>query len=431
MSPDELIAAEKAHQWHPFTQMEEWCAADHQPLIIERGDGCSLFDSNGLRYLDGNSTIWTNIHGHSHPTITSAVARQLGKIAHVSFLGQTHRPAIELAKKLVSLIDGEPLSRVFFTDDGSTAIECALKMAIQCWQQSGRADKTEILSFDQAYHGDTFGASSIGGIPAFHDRFDQLGLKTHRIRGIEDLEKIPKSTVKRLAAACIEPLIQGAAGMRIWEKGMLRELCEWCEENEVLLILDEVMTGFGRTGTMFAFQQEGIVPDFLCLAKGLTGGTMPLAATMTSESVHSAFLGGRERAFYHGHSYTANPLGCVAALANLQIFEDENTLENLAPKIEYLEAAIGALSSSPNVSAVRNCGFIAAIDLCGADGDALPVEERWGEKVCLRARDLGLLTRPVRDTVVLMLPLSATVDQIDEAIVAIAQSLDVFPGVLD
>ena len=424
MAPDELLEAERRHQWHPFTQMAEWNAPGHQPLIIERGEGVYLIDSEGNRYLDGNSSIWTNIHGHNHPTINRAVKNQLEKIAHSSFLGLTHKPAIALGAALTGLLAGRPLPRVFFSDDGSTAIECALKISLQYWQLLGHPERKEMLAFDQAYHGDTLGAGALGGIASFHDRFSKLGLKTHHIAGIEALDNIAPSTRDQLAAVIIEPMIQGAAGMRTWPEGMLATLRTWCSNHGIHLILDEVMTGFGRTGKMFACQHEDVIPDFLCLAKGLTGGYLPLAATLTSEAIFEAFLGSHDRSFYHGHSYTANPLGCAAALANLQIFEEEETLDQLEAKVHDLEIALETLTeNSPSIASFRQCGLIAGIDLTNADGSPLDPSRKTGAQVCQAARAHGLLTRPVRDTIVFMPALTITRHQIDDAFLALAQAI--------
>jgi adenosylmethionine-8-amino-7-oxononanoate aminotransferase len=400
MSADDISRADKQHVWHPFTDMATWCADDHQPLVVERGEGIYLFDTDGNRYLDGNASIWTNVHGHNHPHINAAIVAQLEKIAHCSFLGTTNAPAAQLAEKLVGLFPPDTLTKVFFSDDGSTAMECAMKMALQFWQLQDRGDRCEFAAFDRAYHGDTFGATALGGIATFHARFEKLGLKVHRLNSAEDLEKLDAS---RLAGIAIEPLIQGAAGMRTWPAGMLKALRDWCDREDVMLILDEVMTGFGRTGKMFACEHEGVVPDFIALAKGLSGGYLPLAATLTTQRVFEAFDG---KPFYYGHSYSGNPLGCAAALANLEVFEMEQTLENLPAKIATLRDELAKLKS---VGEVRQCGLIAGIDLIGGDG-------KLGEKVCLAARELGLLTRPVLDTIVLMPPLAINEEQIVEMV---------------
>ncbi len=397
---DDIAGADKAHVWHPFTDMATWCAGGHEPLVIERGEGVYLFDNGGRRYLDGNASIWTNVHGHQHPHIDAAIKAQLDKVAHVSFLGTANGPAARLAEKLVGLFPDDTLTKVFYSDDGSTAMECAMKMALQFWQLQGDPQRCEFAAFDRAYHGDTFGATALGGIAIFHARFEKLGLKVHRLASVDDLQKLDAN---KLAGIAIEPLIQGAAGMRVWPEGMLRSLRDWCDREDVLLILDEVMTGFGRTGKMFACEHEEVVPDFIALAKGLTGGYLPLAATLTTQRVFEAFDG---NPFYYGHSYSGNPLGCAAALANLEVFELERTLEGLPDKIARLR---GELAKLEGVGEIRQCGLIAGIDLPGGDGSL-------GAKVCRAAREFGLLTRPVLDTVVLMPPLAISEEQIVEMV---------------
>ncbi len=282
-----LIALEKQHLWHPFTPMQDWCAPEHVPLMLVSGQGCVLRDQNGREYLDGNSSIWTNIHGHNHPTITAAITKQLHTVAHTSFLGFTHPPAIELAKQLVDLFPGGKLTRVFYSDNGSTAIEAGVRMALQYWKQNGAPQRDTVLSFDRAYHGDTLGAASLGGLPALKGSGNDFGYNVVRVASMEALDQIDAS---RLAVVIIEPLIQGAAGMRVWPQGMLKQLESWCRANDVLLMLDEVMTGFGRTGKMFACLHEDVVPDIIAMAKGITGGYLPLAATLTTERLFASFL---------------------------------------------------------------------------------------------------------------------------------------------
>jgi adenosylmethionine-8-amino-7-oxononanoate aminotransferase len=426
---EELIRLDKTHLWHPFTQMRDWCAPGHEPLIIVSGEGCVLRDQHGREYLDGNSTIWTNIHGHGHPRIIAAITEQLGRIAHVSALGFTNEPAVRLAAELVALWPGGKLSRVFFTDDGSTAVECAMKMAVQYWQQSGSPGRNRFIAFDQAYHGDTMGAASLGGVPAFHDRFRTLGLPVHFARHMADLQAMTEEESGGCAAVVIEPLIQGAAGMKTWPAGMLSELRAWCDARSVLLIADEVMTGFGRTGRMFACHHEGVTPDFVCLAKGLTGGTLPLAATLTTERIFEAFLGTAEemRTFFYGHSYTGNPLGCAAALGMLAVFREEHTLEALKPKMALLKELLAALQAAHprHVAEVRQCGMIAGIDIVKdtGTGEPYPWAKQTGHRVCLVARAHGLLTRPVRDTLVLMPPLSITLEQLRAAVTALERAI--------
>jgi len=412
-SSADLARLDKAHFWHPFTQMQDWCAPEHEPLLITGGRGALLRDQHGREYLDGNSTIWTNIHGHGHPRITAAIKDQLDRIAHVSALGFTNEPAILLAAELTALWPAGTLTKVFFTDDGSTAIECAMKMAIQFRQQSRQPERTRFLAFDHAYHGDTMGAASLGGVPVFHDRFRTSGLPVTFVRGMAELHALSAGDC---TAVIIEPLIQGAAGMRTWPRGMLGELRAWCDRNEVFLIADEVMTGFGRTGKMFACEQEHVVPDFLCLAKGLTGGTMPLAATLTTERVFNAFLGGYRETFFYGHSYTGNPLGCAAARASLALFREEDTLAALQPKTALLSELLASLQAAhpQQISAVRQCGFIAGVDLA---------QPGAGPRVCHAARAHGLLTRPIRDTLVLMPPLCTTREQLRSAVAALEKGI--------
>ncbi len=436
-----LIAADKSFLWHPFTQMKAWCAPDHDPLVLVEGDGARLRDSEGREYIDGNSSIWTNIHGHRHPKITAAIKAQLDKVAHVSFLGTTNAAAIELAGKLTALFGREgcpqpsveprestegcgepslpPLSRVFYSDDGSTAVEVALKMALQYWQLCGQPRRTRFAAFDNAYHGDTAGASSLGGVSTFAGRFAAMHFPVHHVPDAAALAQLPTDD---LAAVIIEPLVQGAAGIRLWPPGMLRELRAWCDAHGVLLIFDEVLTGFGRPGRMFACEHENVRPDFLCLAKGLTGGYLPLAATLTTNRVYEAFLGEYHelKTFFYGHSYCGNPTGCAAALASLAVFEEEKTLEALQPKIVLLRGLLADLkNASPHVFEVRQCGFIAGIEVRRPDGGAYPWQDQAGARVCLAARRHGLLTRPILDTIALLPPLCITETDLEQAVRAI------------
>ncbi len=418
-----LIQLDKAHLWHPFTQMRDWIAPDHQPLVLVAGHGPWLEDSLGKRYLDGNSSIWTNIHGHNHPTLNRALCKQLEQVAHTSFLGFTNPNAVELARRLVAMFPDSTLTRVFFSDDGSTAIEVAIKMAVQYFRQNGRSQRVGFVSFENAYHGDTLGASSLGGIAVFHDRFRSHHFPVTRIASVESLAAIDPSGI---AGLVIEPLIQGAAGMRLWPAGMLKTLREWCDENGVLLIFDEVMTGFGRTGRYFGCHHEEVVPDFLATAKGLTGGYLPLAATLTTDRIFAGFLGSHEelRTFFYGHSYCGNPLGCTAALANLAIFEEERVLETLPPKIEHLSKRLREVEPLGNLREVRQCGFIAGIEVARKGGDPFDWRDQVGSQICLAARRHGLLTRPIGDVIVLMLPLCVLTPEIDLAINAIGNGIE-------
>lgn len=427
MTTAELQLLDQTHLWHPFTPMAEWCAPGYQPLVLERGEGVWLYDTEGRRYFDGNSSIWTNLHGHCHPVLTAAIREQLDRVAHVSFLGATHEPAVRLAAELVRLFPSGTLTRVFFSDDGSTAVECALRQAWQYWEWMGQPHRRTVAAFAQAYHGDTLGAASLGGIPAFSGTAARLGLPVLRLHDIDELEALPAADTEALSAIIIEPLIQGAAGLRLWPAGMLRTLRDWCDRHEVLLIFDEVMTGFGRTGKMFAGEHEAVTPDFLCLAKGLTGGYSPLAATLTTARIFEAFLGAPEerRTFFYGHSYSGHPLGCAAALASLSIFRDEDVLGRLAPRITALSRGLDHLRQkhSRHVRAVRQCGFVAGLEV-GSEIRASEVAPRWGTAVCTAARSFGLLTRPIGNTVVLMPPLCTTDIELESALSALDQALE-------
>ena len=419
-SIEELRRLDKAHLWHPFTQMQDWCASEEDPLIIASGKGAMLTDAEGNEYLDGNSSIWTNVHGHQHPVIDAAIRKQLDQIAHCSALGFSNEPAIRLAEKLVKLFPAETLTRVFFSDDGSTAIECACKMAVQYRQLVGEG-RPNFVAFGGAYHGDTMGAASLGGIGVFFERFGSNGYPVRHMENMEALEAMAADEAETVNAVIIEPAIQGAAGMRVWPEGMLRRLRDWCDRNGAFLILDEVMTGFGRTGRLFACQHEDVVPDFLCLAKGLTGGYLPLAATLTTEKVYEAFLGEYEemKTFFYGHSYCANPLGCAAALGNLEVCEEEQVIESLPPKVEAMREALAAIEN-PHWGEIRQVGLVAGIDLVDAPGgEALDWQNETGAKVCRAARRYGLLTRPVRDTLTLMPPLCVSVEQIQSSVEAL------------
>ena len=383
-------------------------------MVIDKGEGVYVFDKLGNRYIDGNSSIWTNLHGHNDPRINSAIKDQLSKISHVSFLGTTNEPAILLAEKLVNLFPEKSLHRVFYSDDGSTAVECAMKMVIQYFQIIDQSHRKKFIAFDNAYHGDTFGAASIGGIDKFFSRFSQLGLPTLSLASTEDLLAIDAS---QIAAVVIEPMVQGAAGIRLWPEGMLQQIRKWCDENGVLLILDEVMTGFGRTGKMFACEHEGVLPDLLCLAKGLSGGYLPLAVTMAKESIFEAFLGGEDMTFYYGHSYSGNPLGCAAALASLNIFENDKIIENLERKIEFLKIGLEKLKTkNSSISEIRQIGLISGIEISSELGII-------GAQICHTARKYGLLTRSIGNVIVFMPPLIITEDQIDDSLNAIESAI--------
>jgi adenosylmethionine-8-amino-7-oxononanoate aminotransferase len=418
---EELIDWDKRFVWHPFTNMPEWCAAGYEPLVLVEGRGALLRDSRGREYIDGNSSIWTNIHGHNHPHINAAIRRQLGHAAHTSFLGFTNPAAIELAHAIVDLFPNCLLNRVFFSDDGSTGIEVALRITDQYWRMR-HSRKHQFVAFRSGYHGDTVGAASLGAAAMFQagpSHWNFPAIEMPNVKALEDLS--PVETAK-IAAVVIEPLIQGAAGMRLWPAGTLRSVREWCDHNEALLIADEVMTGFGRTGRMFAIEHEAVIPDILVLAKGLSGGYLPLAITLVSGKIFSAFDGSvaNGKALAYGHSYTGNALGCAAAKASLEIFEENRVLEALQPKIDYMNSALSGLADAPGVVEVRQCGFIAGIELDESHESGLP---GFAAEVCTKARRYGLLTRPIRNVVVLMPPLCITIAQLTQAVQALRTSI--------
>jgi|TARA_B110000908_G_scaffold86311_1_gene103083 adenosylmethionine-8-amino-7-oxononanoate aminotransferase len=428
VNTEQWIAADKAHCWHPFTRQDEWVAGEPaEPLVLVDGEGVWLTDSEGRRYIDGNASIWTNVHGHKHPVINAAITAQLEKVAHTSYLGFANPRASELAERLCGFFPAHTLERVFFSDDGSTAVECAIKMAIQYRLQTGQEERTEFIAFDQAYHGDTMGAASLGGVGAFFDRFRKFGFPVNHVSSMDNLHALDQDVINRTAAVIIEPLVQGVNQINPWPEGMLDQLRKWCDQHKIHLILDEVMTGFGKTGTMFACQREQVIPDFLCLAKGLTGGYLPMAATMVRGEIYDAFLEGAERVFYYGHSYTANQLGCAAALASLDVFDQEQTLARLPAKIELLGGLLAEISSGrSNVHEVRQCGLVAGVELRQEDGGKFETAERVGEKVALLARNHQLLTRPILDTLVLMPPLSISQEEIHLMCAGLASAIDDF-----
>ena len=400
LTADRLVDADRRHLWHPFTQQLGWCEQD-EPLVIERGEGTNLYDVEGNAYIDGVSSLWCNVHGHRHPAIDAAIRAQLDRVAHSTMLGLSHRPAIELAERLLALTP-PGLTRVFYSDSGATAVEIALKMAYQWWAQRGEPQRTGFISLQNGYHGDTLGAVSVGGIDLFHALYRPLLFDTWRATAgdASDMERLLAEHGERTAAVVIEPLVQAAGGMLMQPDGYLRAVRELCDRYGVLLICDEVATGFGRTGTMFACEQEDVTPDLLCLGKGLTGGYLPLAATVTTELIYEGFLGAPEdnRTFFHGHTFAGNPLGCAAGIATLQTFEHEQTLAAMGAKIELLHPELRRqVAELDAVAEVRQRGFMVGIELRGEAPDG-----QLGQLVTLAARRRGALIRPLGDVVVLM-----------------------------
>jgi adenosylmethionine-8-amino-7-oxononanoate aminotransferase len=432
---EQLEAWDREHVWHPFTPMQAYAA--ERPLIIERAEGCFLIDLDGRAYLDGVSSLWCNVHGHRVPELDRAVREQLDAVAHSTLLGVSNVPAIRLARRLAGLAP-PGLRRVFFSDDGATAVEVALKMAFQFWRQTDppRPHRTQFLALEAAYHGDTLGDVSVGDLGRFHHLFRPLlfpalrapspycyrcplGLEraTCRIDCVAALEGLVREHADTLAAVVVEPLVQGAAGMITAPEGYLRRVREVTRRHDVLLIADEVAVGFGRTGTVFACEQEGVVPDFLCVAKGLTGGYLPLAATLTTDRVYGAFLGPPEagRTFYHGHTYTGNPLGAATALASLDLLTGPAGLAALPAKVERLARHLDRLRGLPVVGEVRQRGLMAGVELVRdrRSRERFPPERRTGARVCRLAREQGVLLRPLGDVVVVMPPLAIEASLMD------------------
>jgi len=435
---------DKRFVWHPFTQMAEW--NDSNPLVIERAEGNYLIDTEGRRYLDGVASLWVNVHGHCRAEINTAIQDQLTRVAHSTLLGLANPPSALLAERLVRLAPGR-LGKVFYSDSGSTAVEIALKQAFQYWQHTGRPQKRRFIKLEHAYHGDTLGAVAVGGIAVFHQVFEPLLPGGERAsltapspcprpgesaeaaceRGLSAVEKLLAEHASDVAAFIIEPLVQGAAGMLTQPEGYLRGVADLCAAHEVLLIADEVATGFGRTGTMFACEQEGVEPDFMCLAKGLSGGYLPLAATLATDEVYRAFLGARSelKTFFHGHTYTGNPVACAAAIASLDLFESDRVLQRLGGKIEVLSEALQSqLGDHRNVGEIRQRGMMVGIDLVKerATRTGFAPELAMGARVCEAARGHGIIVRPLGDVVVLMPPLSVDEAEIRLLVDAVAKA---------
>jgi adenosylmethionine-8-amino-7-oxononanoate aminotransferase len=424
-----LEAWDREHVWHPFTQMLGFREED--PLIISRGEGVYLYDLQGNRYLDGVSSLWANLHGHRRRELDQALVAQLEQVAHSTLLGIAHPPAILLARRLVELAPAS-LTKVFFSDNGSTAVEVALKVAFQFWRNRGQSGKQRFLKLSNAYHGDTLGAVSVGGIPLFHEIYRPLLFDTleapspycYRCPHREDcreqcitvLEEMVAMHHRELAAVILEPVMQGAAGMIPQPPGYLARVREVTRRHDVLLIADEVAVGFGRTGKMFACEHEGVSPDLLCLAKGITGGYLPLAATLATDDIYQAFLGEYQefKTFFHGHTYTGNPLGAAVGLASLDILVQDRVLEGLPAKIAPLTGHLEHLAAHPHVGDIRQRGLMVGIELVAdrATREPFPVERRTGHRVILEARRLGAILRPLGDVIVLMPPLCITPEEL-------------------
>jgi adenosylmethionine-8-amino-7-oxononanoate aminotransferase len=412
---DHLRRLDREHVWHPFTPMKLWLESD--PLVITAADGMHLIDSDGNRYLDGVSSLWCNVHGHRVREIDDAIRAQLDKVAHTTMLGLANEAATLLAERLITLAP-QSLKKVFYSDAGATATEIAFKLAVQYWHNIGQPQKREFIAFSGSYHGDTFGAISVGRTEIFHRAYLPLMFKTHYVPSpkgaMEQSLTILQSTLAehhdRIAAICIEPIVQGAAGMIVHPQGFLKEVRAIASKFNTLLICDEVATGFGRTGKMFAVEHENVQPDLMCVGKGLTGGCLPLAATLASQQIFDAFLGevAEGKTFYHGHTYTGNPLACAAALANLDLFEKNQLLAAVQQKSQALATMLAELQDHPYVGEIRQKGFMIGIELVAEKTTRRPFDpsRRAGAEICTRIRRHGVILRPLGDVIVLMPPLA-------------------------
>lgn len=446
---ENLRQLDRAYLWHPFTQMQEWMA--EEPCIIGGGEGNYLIDVHGRKYLDGVSSLWCNVHGHRKKELDDAIREQLDRIAHSTLLGLSHVPGIQLAQKLIGIAP-KGLQRVFYSDSGATAVEIALKMAVQYWQLKGDGRRIQIASLEESYHGDTVGSMSMGYSETFHRFHKSLLFPVLRITpphvfrycrtmtetaaldaAIEEAERKLEESKDTLAALVMEPLMQGAAGMWSQPVKYVQALKEICRRHDILLILDEVATGFGRTGKMFACEHAGVTPDILCLAKGMTGGYLPLAATLTTEEIFSAFLGEYKefKTFFHGHTYTGNPLGCAVALASLDLFAGEKILEKMQPRIGYLQKRFqDEFLPLAHVSDVRQWGYMVGIELVQdkTSRKNYPPEVRIGHKVIHEARKRSVMIRPLGDVIILMPPLSLSDDELTRLLDVVYDSIRAVTG---
>ncbi|OKL37773.1 adenosylmethionine--8-amino-7-oxononanoate transaminase [Domibacillus mangrovi] len=437
----ELIEKSKKHLWLPFTQMKDY---DENPLIIESGNGIKVKDIYGKEYYDGFSSVWLNVHGHRKKELDNAIKKQLEKIAHSTLLGMTNVPATELAEKLIE-ITPEKLTRVFYSDSGAEAMEIALKMAFQYWKNIGKPEKKKFIAMQNGYHGDTIGAVSVGSIDLYHHVYGPLMFESfkspipyvyHSESGdpaqcrdecLVALEQLLIKNHQEIAALSIESMVQGAAGMIIMPEGFLAGVRELCTKYDVLMIVDEVATGFGRTGKMFACEHEGVQPDLMAAGKGITGGYLPIAATFTTEEIYMAFYDDYEKlkTLFHGHSYTGNQLGCAVAIENLRLFECEKIVEQVAEKAEDLQLLLHELQPLPHVGDIRKLGFMCGIELVHSKEtkEAFSAKKRVGYHVTLKMRELGMLTRPLGDVIVFMPPLVSTREELKEMVAIMKEAI--------
>jgi len=426
-STERLVSTDKQYVWHPFTQMKVWL--ESEPIVIESGDGFYLIDTEGNRYIDGVSSLWCNVHGHRVKKIDDAIRAQLDKIAHSTLLGLAQTKSAELAEKLLKIAP-KNLKKVFFSDSGATSVEIALKIAYQYWRNQG-IKRDKFIALGQSYHGDTIGSVSVGGMELFHSIFKPMLFETffapspfpYRFGGTADeckkfsldkIEDLLKKHSKNIAAIIVEPLVQGAAGIIVHPAGFLKAVSELTKKYNVLLLADEVATGFGRTGRMFACENENVEPDIMCAAKGITGGYLPLAATLTTQKIFDAFLAEPKefKTFFHGHTYTGNALACAAAIANLELFEENKIIESLPAKINLISEYLNKMIKLPYIGDVRQCGLMAGIEIVQnkTNKQSFTYEKLIGAKLCAAMRPKGAMLRPLSDVIILMPPVAIDIE---------------------
>lgn len=444
---EKLIGADKKCVWHPFTQMAGW--VDSEPVVIDSAEGFYLIDTEGKRYIDGFSSLWCNVHGHRVAKIDDAIREQLDKVSHSTLLGLGQTRSIELAERLVEITPGG-LNKVFYSDSGATSVEVAVKMAYQYWSNIGKGERMKFIALGDAYHGDTVGSVSVGGIGLFHRIFKSLLFDVmfaenphpYRFDGGEqqccefslgEMEELLKNNAGEVAAIIVEPLVQGAAGIIVHPEGFLKGVAELAKKYDVLLIVDEVATGFGRTGKMFACEHEGVEPDLLCVAKGITGGYLPLAATMTTQKIYDAFLGeaSEHKTFYHGHTYTGNALASAAAIASLELFDENKIIESLPEKVALIDKYLDEIAEMPYVGDVRQCGLMCGIEIV-KDKDSkesFGYEKTVGAKLCRKMWGRGAMLRPLGDVIVVMPPVAIGLELLEELLVIVRDVIrDELPG---
>ncbi len=425
LTREQIIALDKAHVWHPYTAMQEYIA-DTEPLVIRRSSGSRLFDADGRSYLDGNSSWWCATLGHNHPRLVHALSMQAERLSHTALAGMTHEPAALLARNLAALAP-PGLEHVFFSDNGSTAVEVALKMALQYWAQNGRPERTRFVAFEGAFHGETLGVTALGGVEIFRRPFAAVIMDCLRVPAAADghelafaaLQALLERDAERIAAVVLEPMVQGAAGMRTYDAEFLRRARALTQKYDVFLVLDEVFSGYGRTGPMWASEHAGVVPDMMCVAKGFTGGMLPMAATLATRRIFEGFFGGDARSFFYGHTFTGNPLGAAVALEVLRVYEEELVLERALLKGQRIKAAFATFGALPGVRTTRSLGMIGALELAGRQGYL----ERGGLRVYQEALRRGAYLRPLGNVIYIAPALNISDPDLDALLEIVAESV--------